>query len=163
MRVPVTRAQGVSRCGRARTPLVISRTSTPRASSASAMSDRWQRHGTASAHIRTMRSCSAMARTRSRLAAKSGERLRWRFAFAAIPVGQLLVLFGPIRTTVEYQAVSGGIQAAALVVALAGDLEDFRDRHWSHWIGASMRLLKCLAVAGLFAYWAMFPEVFSSR
>jgi hypothetical protein len=90
------------------------------------------------------------------LAARPGQAPRWRCAFAATPAGHLLVLFGPMRTTVEYQIVSAGMQAAALVVALAGDFKDCRDRHWSHWIGASMRLLMCLATAASFAYWAMF-------
>jgi hypothetical protein len=96
------------------------------------------------------------------LAARPGQAPRWRCAFAAIPVGRLLVFFGPMRTTVDYQIVSAGVQATALMVALAGDLKDFRDRHWSHWIGASMRLLACLAIAALVSYWAIFPDVFSS-
>jgi hypothetical protein len=90
------------------------------------------------------------------LAVRPSQEPRWRCDFAAIPAGHLLVVFGPMRTTVEYQIVSAGMQAAALVVALAGDLKDFRDRHWSHWLGASMRLLLCVASAASFAYWAMF-------
>jgi hypothetical protein len=96
------------------------------------------------------------------IAARPGQAPRWRWAFAAIPAGHLLVLFGPMRTTVDYQIASAGIQAAALVVALGGDFKVCRDRHWSHWTGASMRLLMCLATAALFSYWAIFPQVFSS-
>jgi hypothetical protein len=48
---PRTRANGVSLCACRRFAPTISQTATPRTSNASAISERWQRHGTASAHM----------------------------------------------------------------------------------------------------------------
>ena len=59
-RRPASSANGVSRCGRVRPRPTMCSTITPRAKSASAMSDRWHRHGTASAHmIATGPSCAS--------------------------------------------------------------------------------------------------------
>src|SRR6185437_4287727 len=51
MRLPRTRAKGVSLCGLRRTGVMMCSTGWPRTVSASATSERWQRHGTASAHM----------------------------------------------------------------------------------------------------------------
>ncbi len=47
---PSSLANGVISCGRTEVALMMSSTLTPRTSNASPMSERWQRHGTASAH-----------------------------------------------------------------------------------------------------------------
>ena len=51
MRLPSMRANGVGRCGRTLTREEMCRRITPRANSASPISDRWQRNGAPSAHI----------------------------------------------------------------------------------------------------------------
>jgi hypothetical protein len=57
----LTSAHGVSKWRLVRTPLVISLTAIPLTIRASATSERWQRQGTASAHINT--TCEAFARS----------------------------------------------------------------------------------------------------
>ena len=57
--VPFTLAKGVSACIWHRVWLIISSTRRPCTSKASAINERWQRHGTASAHIIATHSCFA--------------------------------------------------------------------------------------------------------
>ena len=63
--MPRTWANGVSLCSLGAALLTISRARMPRTSSASATSERWHRHGTASAHI------SAVGRASANLIARS--------------------------------------------------------------------------------------------
>jgi hypothetical protein len=71
MDVPLTCAHGVTACGRVLTPLVISLTAMPRTRSASATRARWQRQGTASAHISTTCSPAASSMQVFRLSANA--------------------------------------------------------------------------------------------
>ena len=94
-RRPSTRANGVSRCGRVRPRPVMCSTTTPRASSASARSERWHRQGTPSAH---MIATGPVARERAELAQPLLELGRLHVVGVApergIPPG--CVLLGPL-------------------------------------------------------------------
>ena len=65
-------AKAVSMCTWRRVALMISSTRMPWTINASAISERWQRHGTASAHIRTTRSRAACSMRLARFFANSG-------------------------------------------------------------------------------------------
>jgi hypothetical protein len=71
MRVPSTRANGVGRCGRTLAREEMCRRITPRAKSASPISDRWQRNGAPSAHMTHARPARLIRRSSSKPRRKS--------------------------------------------------------------------------------------------
>lgn len=108
------------------------------------------------------------------LAMRSREATSWRLVFlvfALAPVGvwaltiALGVIGGPgqVGSMMLARAVVYGGQGLFLATAMGGDVRTKRERHWSHWLGAGMRLTLFAAVAAYFMYYAMFPSALTGQ
>jgi hypothetical protein len=96
------------------------------------------------------------------LASRRDEPVRWRLAFGAIALKPILTwalmllpavglasLHGQFLDRVQRTTVQV-LQLATLVAAMIGDARQRERRHWSHWLGAGMRLWSTLILAALY-------------
>lgn len=107
------------------------------------------------------------------LATRRQEPVRWRWTFAVMalaPVAAWLFTVTASLTRVFPNqmmshliptAAAAGVQCLVLLAAMAGDLSCGTERHWSHWVGAGMRLAVLGASAGMHTYYCLFPQVIS--
>jgi hypothetical protein len=104
-----------------------------------------------------------------RLALRSQEPPRWRWTYAAIalsPIATWLLTMAAMFTIGMRGQVGAFMipNAAAAVsmtlfflVAITGDWRSHAQRHWSHWLGAGMRLVVLAASAVMYTYYSLNP------
>jgi hypothetical protein len=104
-----------------------------------------------------------------RLVVRSGESLPWRWTYLALAVlpaaascfAMILPFVGGPRNQVIAQLLPHGIAAATigllLLIAMLNDLRRQQPRHWTHWLGAGMRLAVLFSAATMHLYYVLYP------
>lgn len=104
-----------------------------------------------------------------RLALRSQEPPRWRWTFAATalsPVATWLLTMaaaftvgmqGRVGAFMIPNAAAAAVMTLFFLFAMSGDWRRHANRHWSHWLGAGMRLAVLAASAVMYTYYSLNP------